>query len=85
MTNDQVVNAWVQGKDEASSGNGNLSVRGGSLFSYNLMIGERSANRFVVYDYTAASGAFRSQTTSCHVGLAKYGLRHVAEWDVVAP
>ena len=43
------------------------------LFSYNLKIGERtSAGVMVIADFTAPADGFRSQTTSCHVNLAKY-------------
>tara|TARA_Y100000592_G_scaffold35756_1_gene56742 strand:- start:65 stop:391 length:327 start_codon:yes stop_codon:yes gene_type:complete len=43
------------------------------LFSYNLKIGERTpAGVMVIADFTAPADGFRSQTTSCHVNLAKY-------------
>ena len=66
MRNEQVVDAWLSGD---SAHTNNLSTDGVRLWSYNLMIGDRSDNQNRIWDYTA-SGAYYSQTTSCHVGLA---------------
>jgi len=68
--NDDVVEAWVAGKPAKA---GNLRTDGVSLWSYRLQIGDTAlSGRKVVYDYTAGgTHGFRSQTTSCHVGLAK--------------
>lgn len=70
MRNEQVVKAWTVGK--AAKG-GNLRTDGVSLWSYRLQIGDTMlGGDKVVYDYTAkGSHGYRSQTTSCHVGLAK--------------
>ena len=66
IRNEEVVNAWLWG-NRASSGN--MSTDGVKLYSYNLMIGDRSDCQVRIWDYTA-SGEYHSQTTSCHVGLA---------------
>jgi hypothetical protein len=70
MTNAQVVQAWAAGKAGKA---GNLSTDGVSLWSYRLQIGDTMlSGRKVVYDYTSGgSHGWVSQTTSCHVGLAK--------------
>jgi len=70
MRNDQVAKAWANGRPAKA---GNLSTDGVSLWSYSLQIGETMlSGHKVVYDYTSGgSHGFRSQTTSCHVGLAK--------------
>ncbi len=66
MRNEQVISAWLGGNVAAS---GNLTTDGVRLYSYNLMIGDRSDNQVRIWDYTS-SGSYYSQTTSCHVGLA---------------
>jgi len=66
MTNENVIKAWMNGQ----RGNaGNLSTDGSNLYSYNLLIGTGSGS--VVLNHTAGGGSYYSQTTSCHVGLAK--------------
>ena len=71
MRNDQVIRLWLNGgrQTTARTSNGNLSVRDGRLYSYNLIIGMENGG--IIYDYTAGSGNFYSQTTSQHVGIAK--------------
>ena len=68
--NSDVVKAWVAGKPAKA---GNLRTDGVSLWSYRLQIGDTAlSGKKLVHDYTAnGSHGFRSQTTSCHVGLAK--------------
>ena len=66
MRNEQVVLAWLWGNAARTQ---NLWTDGLKLFSYNLLIGDRSDCQIRIFDYTA-SGQFISQTTSCHVGLA---------------
>ena len=70
MRNDQVIRLWLNGAATASTSNGNLSTRNGRLYSYNLMIGDRMDNQIRIWNYTS-SGRYYSQTTSCHVGLAR--------------
>jgi hypothetical protein len=67
MTNKEVCRAWAAG-NVASNHTGTLITDGVKLFSYQLCIGESDVT---VIDYTATGGDFRSQTTSCHVNLAK--------------
>jgi len=66
MRNEQVVMAWLTGRSASA---GNLSTDGQKLWSYALMIGDRSDGLNRVWDYTA-SGRYISQVTSRHVGLA---------------
>ena len=83
MRNDQVVRLWANGGmgTTASTPNGNLSARGGKLYSYNLMIAERTPNDTIIWDYTA-SGEYYSQTTSKHVGLAR---RYANNYTLMQP
>jgi len=68
MRNSEVVKNWAFDQPAAA---GNLITSGTDLFSYNLKIGYTTPNGTkVVLDYTA-SGEYMSQTTSCHVNLAK--------------
>jgi hypothetical protein len=66
MRNEEVVQMWLWGDTGRA---GNLWTDGVKLYSYNLMIGDRSDCQIRIFDYTA-SGQYVSQTTSCHVGLA---------------
>ena len=54
---------------------GALTTDGQSLFSYNLRIAEHIRENggacTIVYDYTARGNAYKSQTTSQHVGMVK--------------
>jgi hypothetical protein len=69
MRNEAVISAWLAGRRASTM---NLSTDGRGLWSYNLLIGDRSDGLTRVFDYTA-SGNYISQTTSCHVGLAIRG------------
>lgn len=73
-TNSGVISAWSQG-EAAINSRASLRTDGASLWSYNLLIGERTTfperDQMVLADYTAATGNFKSQTTSCHIGLAR--------------
>ena len=68
QTNLQVVRAWASGQAARA---GNLSTDGSDLWSYGLKIGHNTGSSAVLADFTAGGGAFHSQTTSCHVGLAR--------------
>lgn len=72
LNNKQVIEAWQHGV-RASNHRGTLQCYSdGSLYSYNLHIGQRTASGVcIVGDYTAPAGGFKSVTTSCHVGRAK--------------
>ena len=71
--NDEVAKCWAKGLP-AVSHTGALTTDGKKIFSYELQIGDTSADgKKIVRDYTAkGSYGFRSQTTSCHVGLLRY-------------
>jgi len=73
VQNSHVAKRWAMGKT-ARSHTGNLYTDGKKIYSYELQIGDTSADgKKIVRDYTAkGSYGFRSQTTSCHVGLLRY-------------
>ena len=76
-TNDRVIKAWQDGVSARNHRHSLtcISYPNGraELFSYDLKIGERTpAGVFVIADFTAPAGGFRSMTTSQHVNLAKY-------------
>ena len=79
MKNSDVINAWINGNSARTQ---NLSTDGCLLYSYKLVIGRKLfGGRNIVLDYTSPY-CFRSQTTSCHVGLAK---RAVHLSDILDP
>ena len=69
-TNRQVIAAWLKGSC-ATNHRKSLWTNGIELWSYHLKIGHRTEKTALVADYTAGSDSFQSQTTSCHVNLAK--------------
>ena len=71
--NNGVVDAFLSLK---SANAGRLRTDGQSLFSYDTRIAEHVPQKdgtaiTVVYDYTRGGNAYKSQTTSSHVGLIK--------------
>tara|TARA_R100000808_G_scaffold11802_1_gene29983 strand:- start:405 stop:704 length:300 start_codon:yes stop_codon:yes gene_type:complete len=71
--NDSVIDAFLNCKPANA---GRLKTDGQSLFSYDLRIAEHIPDdnggaTTIVYDYTRGGNAYRSQTTSSHVGLIK--------------
>lgn len=72
FTNEQVVEAFL---NQRSLNAGALTTDGQSLFSYNLRIAEylpsNGGKAIIVYDYTSRGNAYKSQTTSSHVGMIK--------------
>jgi hypothetical protein len=69
--NSGVIKAWKAG-EHAKNGRGSLHTDGSALYSYDLHIGQRTAAGVcVLADYTARAKGYHSQTTSCHVNLAK--------------
>jgi|TARA_R110000787_G_scaffold4171_1_gene16144 hypothetical protein len=69
-TNKEVIQSFLN-QTTNHSGTGNLTTDGTSLHSYRLEIARWYGGKPMVFDYTATGGAYRSQTTSQHVGLAK--------------
>jgi hypothetical protein len=67
-TNEQVINAFL---NHQPTGGLNLRSDGVSLYSYNLEIARHYGGKPMVWDYTSTGDAFRSMTTSQHVGLIK--------------
>ena len=71
MNKQDVISAWIQG-NIASTERARFSTDGRKLFSYELVIGYTDdLGQCFVFDYTSGAESFVSQTTSCHVGLAK--------------
>jgi len=66
IRNDTVIEEWAMGRPARAA---NLWTDGAKLYSYNLLIGEGSGG--TIFNHTAGGGSYYSQTTSCHVGLAK--------------
>ncbi len=66
MKNENVIKAWMNGRSASAA---NLSTDGNNLYSYRLLIGTGSGS--TILNHTACGGSYYSQTTSCHVGLAK--------------
>ena len=68
--NREVIRAWAAGQPARNHRN-TLRTDGHKLFSYELQIGDSSGEDKYVKCFTASGRyGFRSQTTSCHVGLA---------------
>jgi len=68
--NCNVVRLWAAGQHSTNHKKTLQACKDGSLWSYNLKIGQRTpAGVCVVADFMAPH--FRSQTTSCHVSRAK--------------
>jgi len=71
--NDEVVNCWVDGTS-ATNHRGSFTTDGIHLWSYKLLIGDTclETKKKVLREYVAKTKwGFKSQTTSCHVGLAR--------------
>ena len=77
MTNQNVIKSWLSGH---RAHGGNLSTNGVELYSYALLIGDKSGS--IIFDHTSGGGSYYSQTTSCHVGLAKRLAPHA---EILAP
>lgn len=78
MRNRAVAEAW-RNDEAATSHTGNFRTDGKHLWSYDLQIGDSARPAKGTYgfkvlkDYTAnGTYGFKSQTTSCHVGYARY-------------
>jgi|TARA_R110002020_G_scaffold26017_1_gene84266 hypothetical protein len=67
-TNENVVKAMM---NQRAAQAGRLTTNGVSLYSYNLEIARWIGAELIVFDYTATGNAYRSQTTSQHVGIIK--------------
>lgn len=71
-TNEQVINAFMNCQKANA---GALTTDGQSLYSYNLRIAEHirrnGSASTIVYDYSRGGDAFKSHTTSQHVGMVK--------------
>tara|TARA_Y100000114_G_scaffold154661_1_gene177128 strand:+ start:1314 stop:1568 length:255 start_codon:yes stop_codon:yes gene_type:complete len=73
VRNRSIIDNWKSG-ESARNHRGSFSTDGKRLWSYELQIGDTcpDTNAKVLRDYTAnGRWGFRSQTTSCHVGLAR--------------
>jgi hypothetical protein len=73
ITNEDVAHLWAIGHT-ACNHRKTFFTDGRKLYSYNLMIGDtcQDTGAKVLKDYTAkGTYGFSSQTTSCHVGVAR--------------
>ena len=71
--NNGVIDAFLNCK---TANGGRIRTDGQSLFSYDLRIAEHvpqddGSAITIVYDYTRGGNAYKSQTTSTHVGMIK--------------
>jgi len=72
IVNEAVIALWTQGRP-AKNHKGTLTTDGKELWSYALSIGDtcKETGVKIVRRYQAGTSyGYRSQTTSCHVGLA---------------
>jgi hypothetical protein len=70
VNNHEVVQLWKEGNPACNHKRTLYSLDGG-LYSYHLKIGYRTdSGTCIIAEYTAA-GEYASQTTSCHVGIAR--------------
>ena len=84
-TNQGVISAWKIGLSARNS-RGTLYTDGERLYSYQLHVGTRlKSGATVLGDFTAGADGYHSQTTSCHIGLAKRGgvdlVMHPVVWS----
>ena len=71
VVNSEVIQSWTESR-EAKNHKGTLTTTGLTLWSYDLQIGDTIDGVKVVRDYSArGKWGYKSQTTSCHVGLAR--------------
>ena len=70
-TNQEVINAFINQRPAQA---GRLTTDGVNIYSYSLIIGKWYGGKPFVFDYTTTGGAFKSMTTSQHVGLIKRAL-----------
>ena len=71
--NEEVITAWIIGT-RAENHRGSLTTDGKALYSYSLQIGDtcEASGLKILRDHTAKGNwRYYSQTTSCHVGLAR--------------
>ena len=66
IRNETVVEQWAKGRAAKA---GSLWTDGVKLYSYNLLIGDGAGA--TIFNHTKSGGSYHSQTTSCHVGLAR--------------
>ena len=74
VRNGAVAKAWYLSAD-AINHSGTFTTDGVRLWSYKLLIGDTcgKTGKKVLRDYTSQGNhGFRSQTTSCHVGKARF-------------
>jgi hypothetical protein len=85
VKNIEVVRAWSRGESARNHKGCLVATEDGELYSYTVKIGQRVGGAAVLGDLTARGGRFYSQTTSCHVGLARRCadlVMHAKVWEV---
>ena len=85
VTNEEVARAWRQGVQSRNHRRSFYTTLDGGLWSYGLKIGQRTKGGYcILADYTAG-GVYKSQTTSCHIGVARrvaHQVWHPKVWEV---
>ena len=76
MTNNEVVEAFVNGEETGHSGT--LSISGDKLYSYAMPIAKRVAGGFEISNHMRALGGEPvSNTTSTHIGSIHYTAKYL--------
>lgn len=85
VKNSEVAAAWRAGQSATNHRRSFYCLDDGSLWSYSLKIGQRTAAGICIMANYTASGEFQSMTTSCHVGVARrhaHQVWHPKVWSV---
>ena len=85
VKNIEVVRAWSRGESARNHRGSLVATEDGELYSYTVKIGQCVGGTAVLGDLTARGGRFYSQTTSCHVGIARRCadlVMHAKVWEV---
>lgn len=76
MTNNEVVEAFVNGEETGHSGT--LHIVGDKLYSYAMPIAKRVAGGFEISNHMRALGGKPvSQTTSAHIGSIHHSAKYL--------
>ena len=82
MTNNEVVEAFVNGAEDGHSGT--LTIRGDKLYSYRMAIAKRVEGGFEISNHMRALGGNPvSQTTSTHIGSIHYTAKYLCGLKVI--
>ena len=85
VTNSEVVRLWRAGQAATNHRRSLYAMQDGSLWSYGLKIGQKTDGGYCIVANYTASGSYKSQTTSCHIGHARqvaHQVWHPKVWEV---